>query len=133
LIDDSYSGQPDSMHFALKGLATIKPKRDGRRIALLGQMAELGHHTVSEHVRLGKLLATLPLDLIIAVGAPMEDTLAQLPKTMKTMYQETKEGLAQHLLSDILKPDDVLLVKGSRWSSRVFEVVENLIKPALSS
>jgi len=127
LIDDSYTGQPDAMVLAIENLARWPLKSGGRRIAVLGQMAELGEYSVPQHTRIGQEIAKHPIDTVWGVGERIKDTLTQLPKHTAQAYFENKDGLADKLLHDTLKPNDVLLVKGAHYSSRVFEVVQQLL------
>jgi UDP-N-acetylmuramyl pentapeptide synthase len=66
-IDDSYNANPDSMKAALRTLVELDA--DGRRIAVLGQMSELGEESERGHREVGEAAAALGLDELIAVGA----------------------------------------------------------------
>lgn len=127
LIDDSYTGQPDAMILAANTLAQWPLPAGGRRLALLGQMAELGAISVTEHQRVGKTLAALPIHMVWGVGERIQDTLHQLPTSITQRYSENHESIAEALLQDTLRPGDVLLVKGAHYSSRVFEVVKKIL------
>jgi UDP-N-acetylmuramoyl-tripeptide--D-alanyl-D-alanine ligase len=128
LIDDSYTGQPDAMIIALNGLAQWPMKPGGRRIALLGQMAELGEFSVPQHKRVGQTIAALPIDVVWGIGERIKDTLGELPARVEQRYFENKDGMAERLLDELLQPNDVLLVKGAHYSSRVFEVVKQILE-----
>src|ERR1700720_1564747 len=67
-IDDSYNANPDSMKAALRTLVELDA--DGKRIAVLGEMRELGNETESGHREVGETAAALKIDELIAVGAP---------------------------------------------------------------
>ena len=125
LIDDSYSGQPQSMQFALKQLS--KKKSSGRKIAVLGKMAELGDISKQEHINIGKLIAELDINVVVGVCPDMKDMLAQLPAEIEQHYFESKDGLGEELYKNILQKNDIVLIKGARYSSRVFEVAKFLI------
>ena len=66
-IDDSYNANPDSMKAALRTLVELDA--DGRRIAVLGHMSELGDESERGHREVGEAAAALGIDELIAVGA----------------------------------------------------------------
>jgi UDP-N-acetylmuramoyl-tripeptide--D-alanyl-D-alanine ligase len=114
LINDCWNANPDSMAAALRDLAG---RNGGRRIAVLGGMAELGpegpryHREVAEHAA--------GLDLVIGVGALAQDY-------RPTHWVPDAEEAAE-LLRRLLEPGDVVLVKGSR-SVGLETVAENLTR-----
>ena len=81
VIDDSYNANPMSTEAALRSLASLVLPPDGRRIAVLGEMAELGDISAAEHARLGRLAVDLGIH-VIAVGTP--DYLAGLEMSAST-------------------------------------------------
>ncbi|MCM1324906.1 MAG: UDP-N-acetylmuramoyl-tripeptide--D-alanyl-D-alanine ligase [Acetobacter sp.] len=125
LIDDSYSGQPDAMKLAIKALGGIAVS--GRKIALLGKMAELGKYSKQAHIEVGQELAANKVDVVIGVCEETKDMLAELPAEVLQYYFPSVDGVAE-LLNDILKDGDVLLIKGAHYSSQVFKVAAELIK-----
>ncbi len=120
LVDDSYSGQPEAMKFAVRALAQTPAK--GRRIALLGKMAELGDYTRQAHIEVGQELAAAKIDVVIGVGEETKDMLAQLPENTEQYYFPTIGGVGEFLTGKILKDGDVILIKGAHYSSQVFKV-----------
>lgn len=126
LIDDSYSGQPASMLLGLKSLDKLYCK--GKKIAVLGKMAELGKHSQQYHIEVGKELAKSSINTVIGVCPETKDILEQLPNSMNKYYFENNEGLADFLLNEIIKDGDVVFIKGAHYSSRVFETAEKLIE-----
>ena len=126
LIDDSYSGQPEAMKFAINGLDKIETS--GRKIALLGKMAELGNTSNSRHEEIGKFLADSSIDIVIGVCPEMKTALAQLRGNQQQYYFETKDGVAEFLINNLLQNNDILLIKGARYSSHLYEVAETLMK-----
>ncbi len=126
LIDDSYSGQPEAMKLAVSALDKMPAK--GRKIALLGKMAELGKFSKQKHIEIGKVLSKTNIDIVIGVCPETKDMLAELPDTIKQYYFDTKEGVADFLLNHVLQKDDILLIKGARYSSRLFEVTAELLE-----
>lgn len=126
LIDDSYSGQPEAMIMALQNLS--KAKTSGRKIAVLGKMAELGNTSQARHQEIGKVIADSAIDIVVGVCPEMKDMLVQLPPDKKQFYFENKDGVAEFLLNKLLQKDDTILIKGARYSSKMYQVAEELIK-----
>ncbi len=111
-IEDCYNASPDSMKAALSTLAGIKALK---RIAVLGDMLELGTVARDTHRQTGLLAAQYGIDAVLTYGALSEETAAAARQggigTVESF--DDKEKLAKRLL-DIIKPDDAVLVKGSR-------------------
>lgn len=126
LIDDSYSGQPEAMKLAISALDKMSTK--GRKIAVLGKMAELGDFSKQKHIEVGKLLVTTNIDIVVGVCEEMKDMLKELPSHIKQYYFESKDGVAEFLLNQLLQSEDILLIKGARYSSKLYQVTEELIK-----
>ncbi|MBQ7660415.1 MAG: UDP-N-acetylmuramoyl-tripeptide--D-alanyl-D-alanine ligase [Alphaproteobacteria bacterium] len=126
LIDDSYSGQPEAMKLAIEALDKMPSK--GRKIALLGKMAELGECSKEKHLEIGKLVSKTNIDVVVGVCPEMKDMLACLPAHIKQYYFENKEGVCSFLLNQLLQNEDILLIKGARYSSKLYQVAEELIK-----
>lgn len=126
LVNDSYSGQPEAMKLAIQNLNQMPSK--GRKIALLGKMAELGNFSKEAHIQIGKLLSQTKIDIVIGVCPETKDILSYLPNHFQQYYFETQEGIAEFLLNELLQNDDILLIKGARYSSKVYQVADELIK-----
>jgi len=119
-LDDSYNANPDSMRAALKTLVSMAPK--GRRVAVLGRMAELGEHEEAEHHSMGEFAAELGIDLLVTAG----ETAALISKGAAGRIEARAfgdQGEAAAHLADALRPGDLVLVKGSR-SSAMEKVIE---------
>lgn len=125
LIDDSYSGQPDAMKLAIKALGQMSVQ--GRKIALLGKMAELGEYSKQAHKEVGQVLAENKIDIVIGVCEETKDMLGELPQGVAQYYFLSVDGV-EALLADILQDGDALLIKGAHYSSQVFKVAQGLIK-----
>ena len=125
LIDDSYSGQPEAMKIAIETMSKL-PKT-GRKIAVLGKMAELGDTSSARHIEIGQVLAKSDVDIVIGVCPEMKDALAQLPPRIKQYYFENKDGLDDFLRNKLLQNKDIVLIKGARYSSKLYQVAESLI------
>ena len=130
LIDDSYSGQPEAMKIAIKSLTNMKS--EGRKIAVLGKMAELGDTSKSQHIEVGKLVADTDIDIVIGVCEEMKDMLAQVGDNKEKYYFENKEGLDEFLLNKCLQNNDIVLIKGARYSSKLYQVTEQLLEKGVA-
>ena len=126
LIDDSYSGQPEAMKIAIKALDSMPCQ--GRKIAILGKMAELGDTSKEQHISVGKLLAKCGIDIVVGVKPEMKDMLAQLSSNIEQYYFEDRNGLEDFLQNKLLQNGDILLIKGARYSSELYKVTEALLK-----
>ena len=114
IIEDCYNAGPESTEAALDVLAGIKT--DGRRIAVLGDMLELGNRSAAEHYRIGRIAAA-KVDMLYTYGTNSERMVAgAITGGMKQKFVEhfdTHEDLA-HMLKMRARPGDVILFKGSR-------------------
>jgi len=108
LINDCYNANPMSMRAAIDDLVESAP---GRRVAVLGDMLELGSHAARFHREIGRYAAARGVDLLVTVGP------------LAAMMRETYEGeaysvpdpaAAVELLRELLAEGDTVLVKGSR-------------------
>ena len=126
LIDDSYSGQPEAMKLGIEALD--KSQTTGRKIVVLGKMAELGDTSKARHIEIGKLLANSSIDVVVGVCPEMKDMLAQLPADKLQYYFENKDQVADFLLNKLLQNNDTVLIKGARYSSKLYQVTEELLK-----
>ena len=127
LIDDSYSGQPESMKLAIENLSRVQAC-PGRKIAVLGKMAELGAASREKHIEIGQAVDAADVDIVIGVCPEMKDMLAQLDAGREQYYFENKEGLDEFLLNNLLQNNDIVLIKGARYSSKLYQVTENLVE-----
>jgi UDP-N-acetylmuramoyl-tripeptide--D-alanyl-D-alanine ligase len=115
VLDDAYNASPASMAAALRSLARIGAA--GRRIAVLGDMLELGDSTVTEHARLGQLVAELGVDTLIAVGdasAVLAAAARESTPAVSAVVEVRDAASAFAALRELgVTSDDVVLVKGS--------------------
>ena len=112
LIDESYNANPASMAAAIDLLGRTDPGRGGRRIAVLGDMLELGPRSAEMHAALAEPLAEARVDLVFAAGPMMSALWSALPRHAKGRYAETAAELEEPLL-DALATGDVVMIKGS--------------------
>jgi UDP-N-acetylmuramoyl-tripeptide--D-alanyl-D-alanine ligase len=115
IVNDAYNANPESMRAALAALTGLP---GSRRIAVLGAMAELGPDAPAEHRRLGRDAAAAGIDLIVAVGADAvgiaEGAAAAGRRAGGESVHVPDRAAARALLSEALRPGDVVLVKASR-------------------
>ena len=117
LIDDSYNASPVSMKGAIEKIWDIRAAstQPTRTIVVLGDMLELGDHAEEMHVGLVPTLVNNQMDLVFAAGTFMEKLYHALPEQMRGAYRPTSRELAP-VVVDALRPNDLVLVKGSRGS-----------------
>jgi len=114
LLNDSLRANHASTLAGLKVLSTLKTK--GKKIAVLGEMGELGTFAKEEHRKIGKAIAKLKIDYLISIG-PLQKLTAQLAfksgmKKESIFYAEDVVEAA-NVLKKILKKDDLFYLKGS--------------------
>ncbi len=112
LIDESYNASPVAVGAAIRNLKNIPPAPGARRIAVLGDMLELGASAVEAHVDLAPVLGEAEVDLVFTVGRLMSHLYAVLPNRMRGSQAETSADLLPALRA-ALRPGDVVLIKGS--------------------
>jgi UDP-N-acetylmuramoyl-tripeptide--D-alanyl-D-alanine ligase len=108
VLDDSYNAAPISMLAALDVLA----QHDGRRVAILGDMLELGADAPAYHQALAKQLSGI--DGIYCVGALMRHLYNQLPADKGLGWHEDPATLEPQKIAALLRDGDVVVVKGSK-------------------
>jgi len=124
LIDESYNASPASMRAAIETLASVEPGKGGRRIAVLGDMLELGDEYPEHHAALVHPLEDAEIDLVFTVGRGMSHLRDALSPAMRGGYALSSDMLSTQLFSR-LKHGDVVMVKGSA-GSRMGLIVETL-------
>ena len=120
VIDDAYNANPESMEAALRALAGVGR---GRRVAVLGEMLELGEGSHDSHIDVGRLAADLGIDLVLVVGDGAAG-MAEGAGARAVSVADVDEAVRH--LSAWLAPTDVVLVKASR-SIRLERVTEALL------
>ncbi len=127
LIDESYNASPASMLAALRVLAASRTGPGGRRIAVLGDMLELGRRSAELHRAMAGDIAALPdhgIDLVFTAGTDMARLHDALPAGLRGGHAADSDALAP-LAAAAVRPGDVVMVKGS-LGSRVAVVVAAL-------
>lgn len=124
LIDESYNANPGSMRAALDTFAMTEPAAGGRRIAVLGDMLELGKDGPRLHAELANAVLHAKVDQLFCCGPQMEALYQTLPPAWHGAHTSDSKALVAPLLAAI-KPGDVILVKGSLGSKMAY-IVEAL-------
>lgn len=126
LVDDSYNASPTATRCALDVLASAAAER---RIAVLGEMLELGDRAVALHEEVGRAAAAARVDVLFAIGGAPAAALADaavaagMPPASVRRFATSEEAAAAAVA--LVRPGDVMLVKGSR-GVRTDRVVERL-------
>jgi len=125
LIDESYNASPASMRAAFAVLGNTQPESGGRRIAVLGDMLELGTESRQLHAALAQPLVESGADLVFTLGDEMRALDDALPAARRGGHADTVGALAS-LLRERLHAGDVVTVKGSH-GSKLYELVATLL------
>ncbi|MDG1530819.1 MAG: UDP-N-acetylmuramoyl-tripeptide--D-alanyl-D-alanine ligase [Paracoccaceae bacterium] len=133
LIDDAYNANPTSVAAAIEILSVSNPIdnigriRKGRRIAVLGDMLELGTEEHQLHAGLAELKEIAKIDLVHCVGPLMKSLWSALPNSKRGHWFETSTELAE-LMKSQLDAGDVVLVKGSLGAKMavIVDAIQNL-------
>lgn len=115
LIDESYNANPASMQAAIALLGQVPVGQRGRRIAVLGDMLELGPTAAELHRALAKAIEAANVDLVFCSGPLMRALWEALPSRARGGYSETAAGLEPMVVSAI-RAGDAVMVKGSLGS-----------------
>ena len=126
IIDDTYNASPVAMTEAIRTLGTIKTT--GRKIAVLGDMLELGKHSSNEHKKMGRE-AKESCDILITVGIRargIAEGALENGFDEKNIYQYDSSDEASEPTKELIKEGDIILVKGSQ-GVRMERVVEEIM------
>ena len=126
LIDESYNASPASMRATFDTVGRITPEGRGRRIAILGDMRELGPTAPDLHAGLASALTDAQFDLVFTAGTNMAYLHDALPPLIRGLHAATSAELAP-LVAGALRAGDVVVVKGS-LGSRMGPLVDVLAK-----
>ena len=126
LVDESYNASPAAVRAALAVLAKAEPGPAGRRIAVLGDMRELGVEGPRLHAELAEPAAKANVDLVLTCGPLMQNLAAALPTARRGAHTADSQSLIPAVLAAI-RAGDVVLVKGS-LGTRMAPIVEALLR-----
>lgn len=124
LIDESYNASPAAMRAAFAVLAAQRPTGTGRRIAVVGDMRELGTEGAALHRDLAAPLAASGVDLVFACGPLMRNLFDALPAALRGSHRETAAELAP-IVAGALGAGDIVTIKGS-LGTRMADIVKPL-------
>ena len=125
IIDESYNANPASMEAALNVLGSFDDVKTKRRIAVLGDMLELGRKSENMHRDLAGPIAAAKVDLVFLVGPEMEHLAKILPRDRLGGHFADSEGLSDRVKT-ALRPGDVVMFKASKsvgFSAVVDEII----------
>lgn len=113
VLDDSYNANADSMRVALQTLRDMPCT--GRRVAILGDMAELGPHTAAAHREVGRLSAEVGVARLIAVGRWAHETVeSALASGLRDAHEFPDLSTVASAVHSLVDPGDLVLLKASR-------------------
>ncbi len=115
IIDESYNANPASMRAALALLGAAKPGPNGRRIAVIGDMLELGAEGAAMHAELAAELAANKVDLLFGVGPLTRALFEAAPVSMRAAWAERSSEMTAEV-AHALRGGDVAMIKGSNGS-----------------
>lgn len=127
ILDDTYNSSPLALEEGINVMKSLETK--GRKIAILGDMLELGKHSVDEHKRLGDM-AVKVFDKVIAVGLRARDFVSSAlvkKTTAKKVFHFSSSKETCENIDDKIKEGDIIYIKGSQ-GARMERVVERLMQ-----
>jgi UDP-N-acetylmuramoyl-tripeptide--D-alanyl-D-alanine ligase len=127
ILDDTYNSSPFACEFALKTLGEVKSS--GRKIAVLGDMLELGRHTEEAHKNIGKI-AQENADVLIVVGPRAEkikEGAVEAGMDIKKIFNFLNSNEAGEFLKTFIQKNDFVLIKGSQ-GMRMERTVEAILQ-----
>ncbi|KKP76406.1 MAG: UDP-N-acetylmuramoyl-tripeptide-D-alanyl-D-alanine ligase [Parcubacteria group bacterium GW2011_GWC1_35_21] len=127
IIDDTYNSSPFACESALKTLGEIKS--NGRKIAVLGDMLELGHHTEEAHKNIGKI-AKENVDVLMTVGPRAEkikEGTIEAGMNIENIFEFLNSQEAGEFLKTFVQKNDFVLIKGSQ-GMRMERAVEAILE-----
>lgn len=131
IIDDTYNSSPAAMHLALETLKAVAGHPDNReakrKVAVLGDMLELGKYTIEAHQELGTLAAEIA-DVLITVGlrGKIMAHAAENQLSLDNIYSFSTANLAKLKVQDLIREGDLILIKGSQ-GIRMEKIVEEIM------
>ncbi|MEM8703529.1 MAG: UDP-N-acetylmuramoylalanyl-D-glutamyl-2,6-diaminopimelate--D-alanyl-D-alanine ligase [Pseudomonadota bacterium] len=126
LVDESYNANPASMRAAISVIGETPVTRPGRRIAVIGDMRELGVEADRLHAELLDPITEAQIDAVYCAGPHMHALWQRLPQHLRSHYSEDAKDLEDVILRDV-RPGDVVMIKGS-LGTRMGPLVEALKK-----
>ena len=128
IIDDTYNSSPEALKKAVQALNNISFGK--RKIAVLGDMLELGKDSEKLHREIGKIISKTNIDYLVTFGEKaryISDEALKNNFSKNKVFSFFKKNYIIKLLKEIIKENDVVLVKGSRGMG-MEEIVEKIIR-----
>ena len=125
VVDESYNASPTAVAATVAALAAVEPAKGGRRIAVLGDMLELGEDGPALHAGLADAITRHGVDLVFTAGPLMEHLRDALPPHLRGRHAADSQALVPVVLAAV-RAGDVVMIKGSA-GSRMGRVVEALL------
>ncbi len=119
VFDDAYNANPASMMAGLKSFCTMN--HEGRKIAVIGQMGELGENSSSYHIEVGNFINRLPVDCVHVIGVEAKCLFETINQEKRGLWFETVDDLKEEFIST-LEGGESIFLKGS-LSQRLQELV----------
>lgn len=129
ILDDSYNASPEAMEAAIRTLSEMNVP--GRKIAIIGQMSELGTQTNEWHEKIGQMFVPKSVSVLVTVGPLAEligTTAISVGFPITKHYNVADAESAAALVQEMLAPGDIVLCKGSRYASRLERAVKMLLE-----
>lgn len=126
LIDHSYSGQPESSVLAISDFA--KRKHNGRKILIFGNMSEIGAKVNEEHIKIADLINKTDINITYGIKSYAEIIVNRLKNFGKNAEFFDSYDDFLKVINDKIQDNDLILIKGSHYSSLVFKITEFLTK-----
>ncbi len=127
LIVDCYNASPTSMKAAIDMLCDMKPENGGRRVAVLGDMLELGEQSAEYHREIGEYVISKGIDLLVCYGNESKNIAARAEELGLHAGYSAEKKTVLNFLKFKLKPDDVVLFKASR-GMHLEEIIDEFYK-----
>ncbi len=125
VVDESYNANPASMRAAIDTLSAAEPGPRGRRIAVLGDMLELGENSTTFHADLVQPLDRAGIELVFCAGPNMAHLWEALPPTRRGVYGQSSADIVDVVRGEV-RAGDVVMIKGS-LGSRMRPIVDALL------
>ena len=127
IIADCYNASPDSVKAAIDVLCEMKPKEGGRRVAVLGDMLELGESSEELHRQIGEYVVSKGVDLMVCYGKNAAAIAARADELGMHAGHSEDPKTVLNFMKYKLKPNDIVLFKASR-GMHLEELIEEFYK-----
>lgn len=129
IFDDTYNSSPQSLALALEDFSKILKNKSARKLAVLGDMLELGVESANEHRKIGRLIVGHNIDFLVTVGKSsvfFVEGAIEAGFKKDNIFRFDDSAMASEFLYKFIKEGDVILAKGSQ-GARMEKVVEKII------